>query len=133
MRIDCKGSAPQTLSSLAGAPENVRSGALQNQCPTHSINPLITIHPLVGTKMPFFSKVFRSKDGGAVNAKTKSRKQSNLPELAPAPPPKPRWDDAWSRKDVEPEEIQELLRECTAELKSRGSNVSRGKGPSAIH
>jgi predicted Zn-dependent protease len=76
--------------------------------------------------MPFFSKVFRSKDGGAVNAKTKSRKQFNEPKLAPAPPPKPRWDDAWSRKDVEPEEIQELLRGCTAELKSRGSNLSHG-------
>lgn len=73
--------------------------------------------------MPFFSKVFRSKDGGAVKAKTKAKKQYNEPEFAPAPPPKPKWDDAWSRKDVEPEEIQELLRGCTTELKSRGRKV----------
>ena len=70
--------------------------------------------------MSFFSKVFRSKDAGPVKPKTKSKKY--LPETEPAPvlPPKQKWDDAWTRKDVEPEEVQELLRGCTAELKSRG-------------
>jgi hypothetical protein len=33
---------------------------------------------------------------------------------------KPKWDDAWTRKTVEPEEVRELLHGCTEELKSRG-------------
>ncbi|KAI4228413.1 MAG: hypothetical protein L6R40_008142 [Gallowayella cf. fulva] len=66
--------------------------------------------------MPFFSR-FRSKD--ATGATSKSKKQSRLNGSAPPPPPpKPRWADAWLRKDVEPEEVQELLRGCTNELKS---------------
>ncbi len=67
--------------------------------------------------MPFFSR-FRNKDPAAPKAKTK--KQSDLNGNAPPPPPKPRWADAWLRKDVEPEEVQELLRGCTNELKSKG-------------
>lgn len=68
--------------------------------------------------MPFFSKVFRGKDreGGA----PKSKKHAQRNGVVPLPQPKPRWEDAWLRKDVEPEEIQELLRGCTHELKSRG-------------
>jgi hypothetical protein len=60
--------------------------------------------------MPFFSKVFKGKDG------SKKNDNKNLPEV----PQKPTWQDAWSRKVVEPEEVQELLRGCTQELKSRG-------------
>lgn len=68
--------------------------------------------------MTFFSKVFRTKDreGGV----SKSKKHLKENGAVPNPPPKQRWDDAWARKDVEPEEIQELLRGCTHELKSRG-------------
>lgn len=33
---------------------------------------------------------------------------------------KPRWEDAWLRTRVDPEEVAELLRGCTAEIKSRG-------------
>ncbi|KAL8693790.1 MAG: hypothetical protein Q9218_001438 [Villophora microphyllina] len=67
--------------------------------------------------MPFFSRL-RSKDGGG--ATPKNKKQTNLNGSAPPPPPpKPRWADAWLRKDVEPEEVQELLRGCTNEIKSR--------------
>ncbi|KAJ4862825.1 hypothetical protein T069G_03779 [Trichoderma breve] len=35
-------------------------------------------------------------------------------------PQKKQWDDAWTRKTVEPEEIRELLHGCCEELKSRG-------------
>lgn len=35
-------------------------------------------------------------------------------------PPKPQWEDAWARKTVEPDEVQELIRYCTEELKARG-------------
>jgi hypothetical protein len=33
---------------------------------------------------------------------------------------KPRGEDAWSRKDIAPEEVQELIHFCTHEIKSRG-------------
>ena len=70
--------------------------------------------------MGFFSK-FKSKDrdGGVTTPKSK-KKSAHTNGAVPAPPARPLWDDAWTRKDVEPEEIQELLRGCTEELKSRG-------------
>ena len=34
------------------------------------------------------------------------------------------WEDAWTRKTVEPEEIHELIRFCTEELKARGMTSS---------
>jgi hypothetical protein len=65
--------------------------------------------------MPFFKNVFKSKDGPRTASKT--AKHANEQAIAP---PKPRWEDAWSRKDVAPEEIQELIHVCTQEMKSRG-------------
>ena len=65
--------------------------------------------------MPFFSKVFKSKD--------------TTPKKAPprvvngTPATKPLWSDAWIRTRVDPEEAAELLRESTAEFKSRGAFV----------
>jgi hypothetical protein len=59
----------------------------------------------------------KSKDGPAKVTKTKKGAAQNA---APQAPPKPRWEDAWTRKTVEPEEIQELLHGCTVELKSKG-------------
>ncbi|KAL8794327.1 MAG: hypothetical protein Q9195_003154 [Heterodermia aff. obscurata] len=74
--------------------------------------------------MPFFSKVFKKdKDKDGTRAKVKSKKLTDQNSPAPVVPPKPRWADAWSRKDVEPEEVQELLRGCTFELKSRGLDI----------
>ncbi|KAL8803375.1 MAG: hypothetical protein Q9200_006239 [Gallowayella weberi] len=70
--------------------------------------------------MPFFSR-FRNKD--ATGVVSKNKKQSHLNGTAPPPPPKPRWADAWLRKDVEPEEVQELLRGCTYELKSKALDI----------
>ena len=73
--------------------------------------------------MGFFSKAFKSKDrdGAGSDLKPKSKKKTvHTNGAVPAPPPKPHWDDAWTRKEVEPEEIQELLRCCTHEMKSRG-------------
>ena len=63
--------------------------------------------------MPFFSKVFKSKDG----ASKKNAKSNGMSEPVQV---KPRWEDAWLRKEVEPEEIQDLLRGCTYEMKARG-------------
>lgn len=68
--------------------------------------------------MPFFSRVFKGKEATA-----KKR-------VAPAPKlnKKPQWSDAWVRTRVDPEEVVELLRECTNELKSRGENTSHVSG-----
>ncbi|SPO02273.1 related to morphogenesis-related protein MSB1 [Cephalotrichum gorgonifer] len=57
----------------------------------------------------FFSR-FRSRDG----KKSKKGESTDAGEAAPQ-----RWADASARTSVEPEEIQELIRRCTEELKSR--------------
>jgi hypothetical protein len=65
----------------------------------------------------FFSRL-KGKDG------SKGRKKgANDP--ANQADAKPKWDDAWTRKTVEPEEIHELVRCCTIELKARGKLLSR--------
>lgn len=65
--------------------------------------------------MGVFSKVFKAKDGA-------TRSQSSK---AVGPPPistkKQIWEDAWTRKEVGADEVEELLRVCTQEMKSRGS------------
>lgn len=64
--------------------------------------------------MPFFSRVFRSKDS---NATKKQAKPAAPTETVPA---KPKWTDAWQRTEVAPEEVQDLIRGCAHELKARG-------------
>jgi hypothetical protein len=69
--------------------------------------------------MPFFSNLFKR------DASSKARKQVAADRtVAPA---KPRWEEAWSRKEVSPEEVQELIHECSQEMKSRG------EGPALYH
>ncbi|KAF7131462.1 hypothetical protein CNMCM5793_004687 [Aspergillus hiratsukae] len=63
--------------------------------------------------MPFFTRVFRSKDSNAAKKSTKT------PVVANTGPAKPTWTDAWQRTEVAPEEVQDLLRGCTQELKAR--------------
>jgi hypothetical protein len=67
--------------------------------------------------MPSIFSRIRSKDG---SGKAKSKKNANLESLTHQLPKKPRWDDAYTRQNVEPEEVQELIRRSTEELKSRG-------------
>lgn len=64
--------------------------------------------------MPSFFSRFKNRDGG------KKAKNGNADEFADQQPAK-RWEDASLRTSVEPEEIQELIRRCTEELKSRGT------------
>ena len=59
--------------------------------------------------MPSLFSRFKSKD--------KKKKGQQLTDAAPA---KEVWEDAWTRKTVEPEEVQELIKLCTDELKARG-------------
>ncbi|RMD42127.1 hypothetical protein DV735_g2978, partial [Chaetothyriales sp. CBS 134920] len=65
--------------------------------------------------MPFFSRVFKVKDD------SRQKSTSALPDKSA--PPKKQWSDAWLRTRVDPEEVAELLHECTAEVKSRGLDV----------
>jgi len=65
--------------------------------------------------MPLFSR-FKSK--GAQTAKDKT--QGDLTNGKPAAPQKPRWESSWNSKNVDPEEVRELIHFCTAEMKSRG-------------
>ncbi|KAL4870809.1 hypothetical protein BDV12DRAFT_165264 [Aspergillus spectabilis] len=62
--------------------------------------------------MPSFSRFFRSKDSNA-------KKSSKTPTADNTGPAKPTWTDAWQRMEVGPEEVQQLLRACTQELKVR--------------
>lgn len=62
--------------------------------------------------MPFFSKVFKSKDVAA--------KKAAAPVANGDAHKQVQWSDAWLRTRVDPEEVSELLHMCTAELKSRG-------------
>ncbi|KAJ6114597.1 hypothetical protein N7486_000375 [Penicillium sp. IBT 16267x] len=63
--------------------------------------------------MPFFSRVFRSKDS------TATKKQAKPATTANPVPAKPKWTDAWQRTEVAPEEVQDLIRGCAQELKAR--------------
>ncbi|KIW83421.1 hypothetical protein Z517_02666 [Fonsecaea pedrosoi CBS 271.37] len=65
--------------------------------------------------MPFFSKVFKSKDGQG--------KRTAAPVANGDSHKKPQWSDAWARTRVDPDEVSELLHLCTAELKSRALDV----------
>lgn len=67
--------------------------------------------------MPFFSK-FKSK--GTQPAKGKG--QNDQAEKRPADTQlvKPRWQGSWTSKEVVPEEVEELVHACTAEMKLRG-------------
>ncbi|KIW65224.1 hypothetical protein PV04_07500 [Phialophora macrospora] len=65
--------------------------------------------------MPFFSRVFKSRDGQV--------KKNTAPVTNGEGHKKPQWSDAWVRTRVDPEEVAELLHLCTAELKSRALDV----------
>ncbi|KAF2626854.1 hypothetical protein BU25DRAFT_394194 [Macroventuria anomochaeta] len=65
--------------------------------------------------MPFFKNVFKSKDP--------SRSGSKADASSEPAAPRPRWEDSWSRKDVAPEEVQELVHVCTQEMKSRAVDM----------
>jgi hypothetical protein len=64
--------------------------------------------------MPSFFSRLKGRDGPS---KVKKGAQHAAINEAPI---KPRWEDAWTRKTVDPQEVQELLRGCTVELKARG-------------
>ena len=66
--------------------------------------------------MPSLFSRLKGKDSSS-----KSKKQAHLNGLTDNLPAKPQWEDGWARTTVEAEEVQELIRYCTAELKARGT------------
>ena len=62
----------------------------------------------ISLDMPLFS---RKKD--------KSKKHE-APVVNGNSASRPKWEDAWQRTRVDPEEVAELLHGCTEEMKSRG-------------
>lgn len=67
--------------------------------------------------MPLFS---RFKNKGAQPA-TKGKNASEQANGKPTGPVVPRWASNWNSKAVVPEDVEELIHYCTAEMKSRGT------------
>ncbi|CAK7208391.1 hypothetical protein SBRCBS47491_000076 [Sporothrix bragantina] len=70
--------------------------------------------------MPSLFSRLKGKDGPT---KVKSKKNGAGLDLVSQIPEKPRWVDAYTRSTVEPEEIHELLKLCTEELKARALDI----------
>ncbi|KAK0805997.1 multicopy suppressor of a budding defect [Friedmanniomyces endolithicus] len=70
--------------------------------------------------MPLFSRL---KNKGAQTA-SKSKTQPDLSNGIPTAPVKPRWQSTWSSRTIDPEEVEELVHACTAELKLRGDALN---------
>lgn len=64
--------------------------------------------------MPGLFSRLKHKDG-------KSKKKGATADSLDQQPAKPAWTDAWTRTSVEPEEIHELVKRCTEEIKTRGT------------
>lgn len=77
--------------------------------------------------MPSFSSIFKRKEGVGTPFRPKTKRIAEQNGAAPVPPQKQKWEDAWLRKDVDPEEVQELLQGCTYEIKSRGKYSKPGR------
>lgn len=64
--------------------------------------------------MPLFSR-FKSKGAHATSKNT-----AHSPDGVDVTPRKPTWQARWESTVIVPDEIQELVHTCTAEMKSRG-------------
>ncbi len=62
----------------------------------------------------FFNRVFKRDN---------ARRHADVGDAANAQPASVEKQDPWLRTEVSPAEVQELLRECTHEIKSRGRNA----------
>lgn len=60
-----------------------------------------------------FSRINKARDA-------RQKKKNALNDLENSLPAKPKWDDAYTRPSVEPEEIEDLIKCCSEEIKARG-------------
>lgn len=70
--------------------------------------------------MVFLSKVFKSKDA---KASAKQKVQQVDSSQAHMPLAKPRFVSTWASKQIDPEDVDELIQVCTLILKSRGMQL----------
>jgi hypothetical protein len=79
--------------------------------------------------MAFLSKVFKSKDA-KTSAKHKAQKvDSNQGHM---PMAKPRFVSNWNSREIDPEEVDELIQVCTLILKSRGTQHPQRHRPQLL-
>ena len=69
--------------------------------------------------MSFFARVFKHKDGAANAGKSKHTAAAAHGNGHPIVPVKPRFTATWASKEIDADEVQELIHACTLELKSR--------------
>ena len=67
--------------------------------------------------MPFFSR-FKNKGAQPASKSKSGVEAANGRTVAPS---KPRWQTTWNSATVEPDEVEELINACTAEMKTRGT------------
>ena len=67
----------------------------------------------------FLNRVFKRENANA--------KKSVGQTAAAEQPTGPRYSDGWLRPAVAPEEVQELLRGCTNEMKARGRELEHDR------
>ncbi|PFH59509.1 hypothetical protein XA68_12241 [Ophiocordyceps unilateralis] len=67
--------------------------------------------------MPGLFSRLKGRDG------VKSKKRGAANDSTASQPQRQKWDDAYARKTVEPEEVHDLLHYCTVELKARGLDI----------
>lgn len=67
--------------------------------------------------MPGLFSRLKVRDG------VKSKKKGATSDSSASQPLRQKWDDAYARKTVEPDEVHDLLHYCTAELKARGLDI----------
>lgn len=60
-----------------------------------------------------FSRINKARDA-------RQKKKNALNDLENSLPTKPKWDDAYTRPSVEPDEIEDLIKCCSEEIKARG-------------
>jgi hypothetical protein len=67
--------------------------------------------------MVFLSKVFKSKDSSKAGTKHKVQQVDTSQRHMPLA--KPRFVSTWNSREIDPEEVEELIQVCTLILKSR--------------
>ncbi|KAL1310699.1 hypothetical protein AAFC00_000958 [Neodothiora populina] len=72
--------------------------------------------------MTFFSRVFKHKD--ASGAASKRHPQASPINGHAVVPVKPKFTATWTSKEVDPEEVRELIHACTLEMKSRAEALN---------
>lgn len=70
----------------------------------------------------FLNKVFKRDNAAAI-------RKAEAEAAAAAKPDEVKYADAWFRTSVAPEEVQELLRGCTNEIKHRGMYLPTSTQP----